>query len=102
MEHYDCLMKSLYDSVQKHLLEIKSGKVKYTKSIWLPDDPDEMEVKNVYYWIYETISKPLSNYYYIRPSFNQTQKERYEEIIIDSISRYNKIGLEELGYDTNM
>jgi len=94
LEHYDCLMQSIYQSIKKHYLNIYSGEFVYNRTMWIPDDLDEIRIKDVYYWIYETISRPLSNIYFVRPSFGQTQAERYEEILIDSINRFNNSSIE--------
>ena len=87
-------MQSIYQSIKKHYLNIYSGEFVYNRTMWIPDDLDEIRIKDVYYWIYETISRPLSNIYFVRPSFGQTQAERYEEILIDSINRFNNSSIE--------
>lgn len=89
LEHFDCLMNTLYKSIQNHLKEIETSSYVYPKNIRLQDDPDEINIRKVYSWLYENISKPLRNYHFIAPKSNQSQKERYEEIIIDALRKYN-------------
>ena len=89
LEHFDTLMSSFYKAIQEHLREIENNSFIYPKTIRLQDDPDEMNTRKVYSWLYENISTPLKNYNFIKPKYNQSQKERYEEIVIEGLKRYN-------------
>ena len=82
-------MSSFYKAIQEHLREIGNNSFIYPKTIRLQDDPDEMNTRKVYSWLYENISTPLKNYNFIKPKYNQSQKERYEEIVIEGLKRYN-------------
>ena len=89
LEHFDTLMSSFYCSIQSHLKRIGNSYFKYPKTIFHHDDIDEIDIKKAYSWLYQNITIPLKNYYFIKPKTSQSQEQRYEEIIIDALKGYN-------------
>lgn len=97
LEHFDTLMSSFYSSIQSHLKRIGYSYYQYPKTIsqhpktiFHLKDADEI-IKKAYSWLYQNITTPLKNSSFIKPKPNQSQEQRYEEIIIEALRGNNNI-----------
>lgn len=94
-EHFDTLMSSFYNSIQSHLKKIGNRYYQYPKTIhqypktiFHHNDADEIKIKEAYSWLYQNITTPLRNSSFVEPKTNQSQEQRYEEIIIEALKGY--------------